>query len=954
MRRALRHAGCGLAAALILAQTAAGAAGNAPSTVGQVAESNGLSRNGILRVRTTSILRVEPGAAVPTDARAAIAQYDQLLELNPDRVLRAEALRRAADLRVQLADAAFAESGVIAQSDLHRAVAGYRRLLADEPAHPLADRVLYQLARAHHLLDDTEASIAALRQLGQDYPQSARAPEADFRAGELLFAQGRYAQAAPAYAALVARGADAPYFEHAQYKHAWALYKQADYAEAARAFLAILDRDLPAGTLEDPETALAAVPAARRERVSESLRVASLSFAALGGGPALSAHWAAQPSPSRFEVLGYAALGDTLLDKSRYTDAARAYAAMAERHPLHDHAPSFSARAIAALQRGGFQDAALDAQETFVARYAPDAAYWAGRTPDDHVLREVRQHLGTLAQHRHALAQASAPPARQAGFHAAALTYRRLLDLFPADPAAADTQVLYADALLESGAVRDAAQQYEVAAFERPVHPRAAEAALGALQAWQHLLRQSAAEPDAQADARRRSIEAALKLADRFPGHPQRARALLTAAEDAFALDRLDEAATLAARVLDAQPGAGLRRGAFAVIGDARFRQQRFADAEQAYLALVRSPDPAVQDRQPLIDMLATSIYRQAEAARDGGDPRAAAQHFSRVAQVAPQAALRASADYDAAMAWMTLEDWPAAARGFEQFRARHPAHTLAADADKQLALAYERDEQFAHAAEVLMRVSQRSTESVDTRRQAAWTAAQFYDRARRFEDSRHALAAYVTAYPLPLDPVMQARQRLAELARDVARDRAAERRWLEQIVQADASAGAARTAGSQRLAAQASLTIGRMDAELARSLPLLAPLEHSLAQRRTATERSVATLEQAAGYGYADITSAATYELAMVYGDLGQALIGSQRPPALSGEALEQYQILLEEQAFPFEEKALRAHEINLGRLRQGVWNDDIRRSATALGELAPGRYGKHDRRETSYDDLR
>ena len=140
-------------AILMLCTGAAIGAGNAPSTVSTVAESNGLTRNGYLQVRTPSVLRVEDTPPVPADARAAIDQYDRLLALNPDPATRAESLRRAADLRVQLADADNAAGRGFHVADVRRAIAGYRRVLSDYPSHPGNDRVLYQLARAHQLVD---------------------------------------------------------------------------------------------------------------------------------------------------------------------------------------------------------------------------------------------------------------------------------------------------------------------------------------------------------------------------------------------------------------------------------------------------------------------------------------------------------------------------------------------------------------------------------------------------------------------------------------------------------------------------------------------------------------------------------------------------------------------------------------------------------------------------------
>ena len=768
----------------------------------------------------------------------------------------------------------------------------------------------------------------------------------------MLFAAGRFDEAAPAYAGLLAQGRDAPYHDYAQYKYAWSLYKQAAYEPAATVFLDILDRELPAGSLQDPDIALAGVARDRRERATESLRVAALSFAALGGGKALSEHFARAPQASRLETLMYAALGSTLLEKERYTDAAGTYAALVERHPGHVRAPEFSAREIEALRRGGFTGPALRAQEAYVARYAPGATYWESRPPDAAVMAQVRQHLDQLARFHHAQAQATAEPAaRRAGFLLASSWYRHTLELFPEDAAAVQTRLLHGDALLEGGRLRDAAQQYERAAYDMPAHAGSPVGAIAAVQTWQRLKRDS--QGAARTEAQRAAIAAGLRLAETFPSHPQRVPVLMAVAEDQYELGELDAAIASAGLALHADPTAGQRRGALGVIADARYAQKRYADAEVAYQQLVALPAADEEQRRLAVEQLATSVYRQAEAARDCGDLRAAATHFARVARVAPQSGIRKGADYDGASALVALEDWAPAVAALKAFRARHPDHALLPDADKKLALAYEKSGQAAQAAQVLMRIAVRPGEAPEARRTAAWASAGLYDEARLPERARDALMYYVSTWPWPLDPAMQARQRLAELAISLHDDAAARRHWLDQIVAADGAAGAQRSALSKRVAAQASLDIGRIDAAAARGMRIDAPLDRSLARRRAATEAAVRALERAADYGYADITSDATYELAAVYADLGSALLASERPPKLAGEALAQYGLLLEEQAFPFEEKAIEAHEINLARLRNGTWNLAIGRSVAALGELSPGKYGKQEKREASYDEL-
>jgi hypothetical protein len=81
---------------------------------------------------------------------------------------------------------------------------------------------------------------------------------------------------------------------------------------------------------------------------------------------------------------------------------------------------------------------------------------------------------------------------------------------------------------------------------------------------------------------------------------------------------------------------------------------------------------------------------------------------------------------------------------------------------------------------------------------------------------------------------------------------------------------------------------------------------------------------------------------MAELYGTLAKDVLGSERPSKLKGDALEEYNSLLEEQVFPFEEQAIKAHELNAARAKDGVYDEWVRRSFQALAKLKPARYGK------------
>jgi cellulose synthase operon protein C len=58
--------------------------------------------------------------------------------------------------------------------------------------------------------------------------------------------------------------------------------------------------------------------------------------------------------------------------------------------------------------------------------------------------------------------------------------------------------------------------------------------------------------------------------------------------------------------------------------------------------------------------------------------------------------------------------------------------------------------------------------------------------------------------------------------------------------------------------------------------------------------------------------------------------------------EELEQYELAIEEQAYPFEEKAISVHESNLKLIARGVYNQWIDKSLRKLAVFMPARYDK------------
>jgi outer membrane protein assembly factor BamD (BamD/ComL family) len=886
---------------------------------------------------------IDPGVTVSADAAQAASSYQAFLGIEgADPALRAQALRRLGDLRLGEAEALVARDDAddaAVRGVALQAVGAYRQLLDEQPAYAAADAVLYQLARALEHGGDAPAGLATLDRLVTQYPGSAYSGEAQFRRGEAFFSAQRYRDAEHAYAAVLAGGGGTEFFQQAQYKYAWALFKQNQDESSNAAFLALLDGLLvEQGALRRADQ----LSRAEQELADDALRALAITFAATDGPAALQAALASH-GPAVYEARLYGALGDLYVEKERYQDGAEAYRAFARRQPMDPQAPLLLVRATEAYAKGGFASLVLDGKRQLAEEYGPGSAYWQAHPEglDPAVEAALQASLLDLARHHHALAQQGRGAAER---DAAIRWYRLYLEGFDASSQAAGTRLLLADLLFEGQRYEEAAAEYERAGYGYEGNPDAARAAYAALVAY--------AEAESRVPAARRgeiasrAIESSLRFAGTFPDHAETPGVLTRTAKALFDAGDREQAESVAQRVLalGTRADAGQQLVAWTVLAHTYFDTARYAEAEVAYGELVGRLPAADPQRVEATERLAASVYRQAEAKQAAGDVQGAVSDFLRVAAVAPSSPTRIAAEFDAATLLMGAGAWADAAVVLERFRRDHPGNALQPEVTRKLAVAYLEGGRKRDAALEYQRIADTAAEPADVRRAARWQSAELYEDAGDVGAARRAYAAYVGEFPAPFAPAVEARHELAHLAR-VAGDAADRERWLGELVTADAAAGATRTDRSRYLAAQASLELARPLDLTARSIRLVVPLDRSLLARKQALEAALAAYGRAADYAVAAVTTAAGYAMADLYRDFGRALLESERPRGLTAEELEQYDLLLEEQAFPFEEKAIAIHERNARRATEGVYDEWVRKSYAELAQMQPGRYARAER---------
>jgi TolA-binding protein len=900
-------------------------------------------------------VKVEPGQPAQGAVDRTMAAYERFLRNAPAASEKPEAQRRLADLAMQNAESrAGAGDAESAGHDFASATSQYRAYLEAYPGDTGNDLVLYQLAHAQEQGGDLAGALETLSRLVRDYPQTRYREEANFRRGEMLFAMRDYPGAEQAYGSIAGASAYSQYYQRSLYMLGWSAFKQSRLEDALHSFLGVLDLRLIGREGEGDLDTVQGLTRADRELLEDTLRVTSLCFENLQGAESIPQFMTSNLRRD-YEYRLYASLGDLYLKQERVKDAADTLAAFATLHPLSAQAPLLQARVIDIYGQFGFSGLALEGKKLYVEHFGAHSEFrraspkgWEKAQP------LVRQFLGELSRNAHALAQKEPRmEQRVAAVDEAARWYGELLESFPADPQAAHNTFLLGELLYENRRYAAAAEQYEKAAYGfDPPGAQAADAGYGALLAL--AAREKAAPAPEQAAARLAVIESALRFADAFRRETRTAAVLADAADRLYAMHDPVRAVDTALRVLSAYPPAtdAQSRTAWLIIAHSSFEAGEFARSEHAYqevLALSPREDPS---RGELTERVAASVYRQGEQARDAGDPALAAAHFDRIAEVAPASPVRATAQYDAAAARMLLKDWAGAARTLEDFRARYPGHALQAEVTEKLAAVWFEAANWAKAASEFELLAS-TRKDAKAARGALWQAAELRVKAGDGAGAQRTWEHYVLAWPAPLEDAQEARARLQGFAKERG-DRVRELALARDILAADQAGGAARTERTRYLGARSALLLAEPVLEEYRKVALVEPLKKQLKLKKSRLEEVLKAYAVAADYGVADVATAATHHTAELYHDFGKAMLASQRPKGLSKDEVEQYNVLLEEQAFPFEEKAIELHEVNARRSAQGIFDEWVRASFAALAELRPMRYGKGEQSEVSIHAIR
>ncbi|WP_100642400.1 tetratricopeptide repeat protein [Alteromonas facilis] len=912
-------------------------------------------------------------------------------------VLGQDIRNRLADIEMLLAEEAQAEGVEVESGDYYRLpILAYETLLAEEdpvlaPLNPLAkENILYQLARAYSLQGNDAQAVVYAERLLDLFPYTNYASELYFRIGEFHYNDNQYAKAIEAYhkvvnanyVSLVAKQRD-PFYAMAAYMKGWSHFKLEAYSSAIDAFMLMLEVSLAPENYAQAHKPLDALNLSEQRLVEDALSMTGVMFLAQGGTIAINSYFTLF-GEKPFTYLVYDSLAQQLLDDSRYRESAAMYLAFARLYPRHEQAiPSFI-KHIDVFILGDFPTDVLPAKQRFVETYGIHGPNWQGFTAQqaEQAMPYLDEFITTLAQHEHAMAQQAAAAinemeqanetqrtllARQqkAAYTRSQRWYREYIATFSPSDKARDMQFFLAESLYESGDLLAAIEEYERFAYDYSDHAEAANAAYTALLARGTLAKAGPESENASGTTLSPYQYSQVRFLQTFPADDRAndiAVILMQSLyDDGQYVDAVDWAQWLLARTTSAS----MQQTAQIVLAQSQFELRDFAAAEGSYQLLLAQLSPADPLHAEMTDKLAATYFQQARqlvaqiptdastsvalTPAQANALRASVDKLLRVVDQTPSSSIAINAHFDAISYLMRLSDWSSAIAQILAFQQRYATHALNQEMPERLIIAYENTQQWLKASALLVDVWQQNSDN-DKGREALFLAAEYADKANARDIALPHFRTYAHTYPTPLSQANEARFILSNYYLDANED-SKRRFWLNKMIRADAEAGEERSDRSRYLAAMSQSVFAEDSFAAFERIKLTLPLDRSIKRKRDAMQKVIQQYQRVMEYKIAQFTTQAGYRLAQANELLAQSLYDSERPAELDALALEQYDFLLEEQAFPFEEQAINIHSQNAQRSWQGNYDEWVAKSFAALATLLPAQYNKPEQlKEVDY----
>ncbi|MCF6261157.1 MAG: tetratricopeptide repeat protein [Gammaproteobacteria bacterium] len=872
------------------------------------------------------------------DIRKAYAIYLEHASKNDKS--RVDALSRLATLEFKLSeqilknkndqnsDAVEAADDSLYNAKLNRTIELLSTALRDYPDDKDNDKKLYQLAKAYDQKGDFENTHATLSELAKKYPKSIYYTESQFRLAENAFSAKKYTLAEDKYTEVIGSKTNSVFYEKSLYKRGWARFKQEFYFEAIDDFLHAVKLNNFNEFQKLGDT--------KKDLFNEYFRAIGLSFSYMGGADSLNDYFKGNSDFKHLYYI-YAHLSNIYIKEERKNDAVIALQSFAKYNPDSDYAPEALLKIINIWESGGFPSRMNSAFEKFYAIYQPGSQYWKKRKNIDQrifqlVKSTLREHILTITANHH---KKYLRTRKSSDYANASRWYENYLKHYSSYSQKDNIHYLYASLLAENKNYRKALKHYELAAYDSD-----SNIIIDKNSAYEGILLTSKLASSGENTSlwNNKLIHFSTLYGQQYPNDKRTANIITHASEIAYKNNMFKDAIMLA-ELTTRNINHSMAIKINTIKAHSYFKLKQYEDSENTYQSILNDYDLVQKNDTSIINGLAQAIYYQGKSAHEKNEISTAIRHYVRISKITPASSIAATGMHNAISLTMEKELWDESIKYSKEFQRLFPNHKHSYDIAKTLSVAYLNSKQDIKAAKELEKLADNKQDR-EYRLAALWKAGELYASNKDYSSAIRSFEKYAKNFRRPFPQYMESMFKLVTL---YALNNNSEKvnLWQNTIIQEDKKTP--HSLGSERtrfIASSAALYLARKSHNNFIKAKLILPLKKSLNKKKVAMQRAVNLYGRTSSYNVAETATEATHSIADIYNEFSISLLESERPKNLSNDELDQYQILLEDQAFPFEEKAIEFYEINLTYVKNDIYDEWTKKSHAQLKKLFPVRY--------------
>jgi TolA-binding protein len=862
----------------------------------------------------------------------------------------------------------------------------YRRLLAEYPGFRKTDAVLYLYGFSLRSAGHTAEALVLFRRIIGEHPHSRFLPDAWMAVAESRFYEDSDYRSALAGYEEVLKYPDSPLYDLSLFKSAWCFWKLGDPDRAARRFKEVLD--LGSGTTS--------VSTARAHHLTEQgkKRLAELKSEALEylvqvftederKGPKDAFDFLTSIGGAAYSRKVLAKLADTFYVQARYERAIESERFLITLDPNDEQCPDHDRRIVEAMREMDDPKGAVKEMRHLAETYGPGSD-WARAQQSKEAVKHAHDIAAVLLRDTAKLFHSDAQRNEALSHHIdterygkAAEAYAYYLSKFGSDEEAVEVHYLLGDIyLLKLKKNEEAGDAYLAVGKSRPLGKLHREALLGAINAFEKVRRDRAAQTGKQLLPSDHKMGEAIDLyVNLFPNDKEMADVLFKNGELFYDYGDYDEAVKRFGLIVEKYPKNPAAQAAGDKILESLNRAKDYENIESWARRLLKVPAFQGKADQERLGRLVIDSGMKAGEKRAEKDPTGAATIYLRVAAEfpqssrAPQALTNAAVTYGRAAlpeeavkiyaqlvekypnapetpaaAWAAgrfyeqAALWDQAARYYQLLAARYPNDGKAADALYNAGLLREHlgDAQGAIAAygEYARRFRSRDDAS-----RVAFRIGLVLADAGQKDAAAHAFSDFVRAYPVGADAV-SALEHEGEMLLAAGHDKRADESLKKAITLYRKMQGKERTPIATHAAAHARYLEGEsVFHEFERHQLAADPkrLKKTLDEKSALLEKSKQIFIDVVTFNDPEWATAALFRIGEAYERFAKALREAPVPSGLSAEEQQIYREELEKVVVVVEEKALDSYKGGYKKaLDLTVYNDFTQKLRQALGRMS------------------